>query len=145
MPILNSTLTWNGPVIDIAIGVSEPRRQTLLSAGKLVPPLILIRALVDNGASTTHIAVSVIQPLGLTSTGPVPVITPSTGSTPAMFDEYDVSLTILHPELGKVFDLVAILECQPLSSDYQALLGRDILKYCSFHYNGPDETFSFAF
>src|SRR5438105_1217206 len=115
MPILNAPLVPHGPIIDLAVGVSEPRRQYLLSIGKTVPPAIVIRALIDTGASSTHIAAPILQPLGLASKGPVPVITPSTGTTPAMFHEYDVSVTILHAELGKIFDIVPILGCQPLS------------------------------
>jgi hypothetical protein len=138
-------MTVEGPIIDIVVSVSEPRRQALQSAGKPVPPPICIRALIDTGATSTNIVASVIQPLGLSANGAVQVVTPSTGSAPVMVDEYDLSILIVHPELGKVFDTVPILECQPLSNDYQALLGRDLLKYCSFFYNGPADAFSLAF
>jgi hypothetical protein len=145
MPIINSSVNPHGPIIGLAVGVSESRRQYLLNIGKTPPAAVFIRALVDTGASSTHVVDSVIAPLGLTTKGPVPVITASTGSAPVLFDEYDVSLTILHPEMGKVFEIVPILACEPLSNDYQAMLGRDILQYCSMFYNGPDGTFSLAF
>lgn len=34
---------------------------------------------------------------------------------------------------------------QPLSNEFQALLGRDLLDSCLFFYNGPQQTFSLAF
>ena len=145
MPILNSRMALHGAIIDLSIGVSEPTRQAMQSAGKAVPPPILIRALVDPGASSTSIVKSVLPPLGLSPTGFVPVTTPTTGSTAVIFDEYEVSLTIVHAELARIFDNVPILGCQPLSDDYQALFGRDLLKFCTFFYNGPDDTFSLAF
>jgi hypothetical protein len=145
MPIVNAAMTLEGAIIDLSIGMIESARQAMLKAGKQAPAPVRIRALVDTGAFCTHIASSVIPPLGLAPTGSVLVATPSTGTTPAMFDRYDVSVTILHPELARIFDIVPILACEPLADDYQALLGRDLLKSCTFFYNGPDDTFSLAF
>ena len=145
MPILNAAMTLEGAIIDLSIGMTEPNRQAMLKAVKPAPAPILIRALVDTGAFCTHISASVIPPLGLTPTGSVLVATPSTGAKPATFVEYHVSVTILHPELARIFDIVPILACEPLADDYQALLGRDLLKSCTFFYNGPNDTFSLAF
>jgi len=145
MPILNLTLTPDGAIIDILVGVSVPRRQALIAAGATVPRPIAIRALVDSGASCTSIDVSAIQPLGLPPIGTVPVNTSTTGKSPVSCFVYDVSLVIVHPARGKSFSTIPVLECQALSGNFQALLGRDLLEHCSFFYNGLERTFSLAF
>lgn len=145
MPILNGPITSDGAIIELVVCVSEPRRQALQNAGKPIPAPVVIRALIDSGATSTNMVASVIQPLGLSASGTVQVITPSTGLAPVTVDQYDVSILIVHPEMGKFFDTVPILECQTLSSDFHALLGRDLLNYCSFFYDGPGQFFSLAF
>src|SRR5205085_2512733 len=84
----------NGPILNALIGVSEGRRAALTTANQPIPAAVRIRALVDTGASCTCVDPSVLQSLNLTPTGVTPVNTPSTGSTPHLANEYDVSILI---------------------------------------------------
>ena len=47
--------------------------------------------------------------------------------------------------LAGVFQLVPIVACKPLSANFRALLGRDLLAHCLFVYDGPANRFSLAF
>jgi hypothetical protein len=74
--------------------------------------------------------------------------TPTTGSAPIICNQYDASLTILHPRHpGLTFTTVPIFECNSLSpgSTYQAILGRDLLSQFLFVYDGPAGTFILAY
>ena len=145
MPILTSPLAAEGAVIDLLVGVSDPRQQALLAANQPVPSPVPIRALIDPGASITCIEDSVLQPLALVPTGIVSMTTPSTGATPAFCNQYDVSLLLSHPLIAYRFSAIPVLECKALSGTFKALLGRDLLRHCLFVYDGPAGRFSLAF
>jgi hypothetical protein len=131
------------------VGVSNARRTALLAAGQDVPDPIKIRGLVDTGASGTCVDPSVLTTLGLTPTGSVTVNTPSTGSQPHTADQYDVSLAIPSAFPSHVPLLVANLPvlCAELfaAQGFHALIGRDILSLCLFHYDGISKLFTLAY
>jgi hypothetical protein len=145
MPILTLPLVADGAVVDLLVGVSEPRRLALVAANQPVPAPVQIRALIDTGASVTCIEDSAIQPLGLIPTGIAQMVTPSTGAAPVACNQYDVSLLLIHPALARLFPAAPIIECKPLSPNFRALLGRDLLAHCLFVYDGQANRFSLAF
>jgi predicted aspartyl protease len=134
-----------GPQIEIYVGVSQPRSTALQQAGQQVPQFQLIRGLVDTGASTTAIDPSVVQGLGLSPTGSISVLTPSTGSIPIQASTFDVSIVI--PIFsGQTFTLpaVQVFESSLSVQGIQALIGRDILKNALLVYDGRNSIFSLA-
>src|SRR5438105_13440515 len=145
MPILNLRMSADGPLVDLAIGVSFPRERALRLANQAVPNPVQLRALIDTGASCTCIEAGALAPLGLSPTGVIPITTPSSGLSPAICSQYDVSITIVHPTVGMGFPAIPVVECQSLSSSFQALLGRDLLQHCLFVYDGHAQQFSLAF
>jgi hypothetical protein len=138
MPILTFSLTADGAVIDLLVGVSQHREQALIAANQPVPSPVPIRALIDPGASVTCIEDTALKPLGLAPTGAVSLTTPSTGATPAVCNQYDVSLLLSHPVITYRFGAVPVIECKALSPNFKALFGRDPLKICLFVYDGPN-------
>lgn len=82
---------------------------------------------------------SVFQALGLQPTGDALMNTASSGNMPHRVNVYDVAIGIpgaTAPPL--VFQTVPVAETQLLQQHgYHALIGRDILAACVFHYNGP--------
>jgi len=149
MPHFTLPITPAGPVMALYIGVSQAKRGVLTAAGLSIPPPILIKGLVDTGASGTCVDPAHIQQLGLTPTGTVPVLTPSTGATPHSANQYDVSIFIPgatqnHP----VFSLqnVAVLESHLTAGQgIDALIGRDILAHCLLNYDGASGLFTIAY
>ena len=59
--------------------------------------------------------------------------------------QFDVSLTILHPDLSRHHTVVPVIEVNPLNGPFDGLLGRDILADCMLVYQGQVRTFYLAF
>lgn len=146
MPHFTLQFQAGGPQLQLYVGVSTPRGVALKEAGQPIPPLKLIRGLVDTGASTTAIDPSVIQGLGITPTGSMPILTPSTGPNPVQVNTFDVGIVI--PIFsGQTFSLgaVQVFESSLSVQGIQALIGRDILKNGLLVYDGRNNIFSLAF
>jgi predicted aspartyl protease len=147
MPHFTFPILPAGALVDAFIGVSGGRMQALKQAGREVPQLQIVRALIDTGASGSCVDPAVLHDLGLTPTGTIQVITPTTGANPVECNQYDVSVAIPAPN-GTPFAMatVAVTEHEFLNAQgFHALIGRDILARCIFHYNGQEATFTLAY
>lgn len=145
MPHLTISTSPDGPIINIGISVSHQYSKALLAAGSEVPQPIVIRALIDTGASCTCIDPHVIKLLNILPTGTASVHTPSTEGVEKQFLQYDVSIFIQHPTLTRRFGQIAAVETILLPQGIHALIGRDILKDCLLVYDGQSETCTISF
>lgn len=131
------------------IAISQARRQALEEQGQAVPTPILIRALVDTGATCTCIDTATLAPLQISPTGQSTLQTASTGNAPVLANQFDVALVIPGPTQGSaplVFETIPIVALDGLSTQgFQALIGRDILSKCVLHYNGDMGLFTLAY
>jgi hypothetical protein len=137
-----------GPMLRALIGVSSAREHALLKAKRPIPAPVLVQALVDTGASCTCVDSAVLKGLGLPPTGKIMMATPSTGAAPHTTDQYDVALVIPGADAGALpymHGTLAVAECDLAAQGLQALIGRDVLKDCVFHYNGSIASFTLAF
>src|SRR5437879_2198005 len=100
MPYITADVTEHGPVIAVLIGVTEPRRQLLQKLNMPVPRRVEALALLDTGSSICLVDPKISVQLGLHPTGKTSIVTASTGLQPHDCDEYDVSLTLTHPDAG---------------------------------------------
>ena len=138
-----------GPLVNANVAVSEGRKTALIAAHQAVPDARIIRALVDTGAGFTSIEPAVLQALGLTPTGTIDIVTPSTGQGVHTTDTYDVDFSIAgaapqDPPL--VLSNLRVAACELyLKQGIHALIGRDILERCILVYNGSLAVFSLAF
>ena len=146
MPHLSLKISPRGPLLQFHIGVSGPRAAALKAAGQPVPASIPITGLIDTGASCTSIDSSILTTLSISSTGTVPVHTPSTqAGVPHVANMYDISLVLVHPSLTRTFHVWPVMESQLIHQGIQALIGRDILAFCLLTYDGASQNFSLAF
>lgn len=145
MPHLTLQVAQGGALIDLSVGVSAARAQALQQAGQLVPNPVVIRGLIDTGASCTCVDPSIPRALGLVPRGVTPILTPSTGAQAHQANLYDVSLTLLHPKLSLSIANVPVAESQLAVQGILALIGRDILANCLFLYDGQAGLFTLAF
>jgi len=129
----------DGPLLDAYVSVSEARLDALQATKQPIPPVQKIRALLDTGASHTCLDPSVLNALAIPPTGTTQINTPSTGHMPHTVHVYDVSMAIpcaTSPPL--VSSTIAVAGTELLQRlGFHALIGRDILSSCVFHYNGP--------
>jgi hypothetical protein len=148
VPHFTLNLDPGGPIVNAFVQVSEGRRAALQKEGKVVPEGKAIRALIDTGASLTSIEPSVLQQLGLTPTGTIDIVTPSTGQDVHIAETYDVDFSIYagvnDPPLSMANLRVAACELY-LKQGIHGLIGRDILSRCIFIYQGDAAIFSLAF
>jgi len=147
MPILALPLEADGAIIRVGIAVSEPRNNALISEGQSPPPPVLVRAVVDTGASCTCVDPAVIQKLRLTPSGTTPVHTPSTGGTPVSRNQFDVAIGIVM-DAGQVHVsslIIPVVESDLAGLGIQALLGRDVLDQGIFIYDGRRKVLTLAF
>lgn len=145
MPILTLPLGADGPIVRVLLNVSAPRLQVLRAANQPSPPGFGGRGLIDTGASCTAIDPSVVRSLGLVPTGRTSILTPSTGSTPHICNQYDISLVILMPPQFHASMTIPVIESQLLNQGFHALIGRDVLSSGMLVYNGKASTISLAF
>ena len=135
-----------GPRLDLYVGVSVPRENALKTAGLAVPPPVLVKGLVDTGASISGVDPETIQKLGLVPTGVASVLTPSTGDVPHETRSYDVRLIIPATPASWVLHALPIIESSlKQKQGFEVLLGRDVLSECLLHYDGRSKIFSLAF
>ena len=145
MPHLTLPVGVGGPVIDLLIGVSEPRALALRAAGKTVPANVNARLLVDTGASCTCIDPSVLAPLQLTPTGTTTIHTPSTQGTGHSVNQFDVSIIMVQSLVWRSWKAWPVIESNLSGQGIHGLLGRDILAHCLMTYDGAAKTFCLGF
>jgi len=133
-----------GPILDAYIGASQARIAALTTAKQPIPLMEKVRALLDTGASCTCVDSTVLSKLAIPATGTTSINSTTTGATPQVVNLYDVGILIpgaispsgaTSPPL--FLNTVAVAESPLLKHGFQALIGRDILAFCVFHYNGP--------
>jgi hypothetical protein len=143
------TLTYGpiGPLIHAYIAVSLPRHNALTKAGLPVPSAVVVKALVDTGASNTVIDPTVVSRLELAPKRIAQTITPTTGTAPHKCFTYDVGLHIPLATQGSFFSkAVWEVTCLELKHQgFEALLGRDLLAETILVFDGRAGTFAMAF
>jgi predicted aspartyl protease len=122
----------------VRIGVSQPHRNYLAAALEKAPDDIVVRALIDTGASVTLIDNSVIEKLRLQDRGECKV-RGFDNSLHASLEEkiylnYDVSFAILNKARDQEVVIAPALQAVGADlgyKDFDVLLGLDVLKLCT--------------
>lgn len=149
MPHFTLGIDPAGPILNAGVSVSQGRRAALIEQGLPVPQMRVIRALVDTGASFTSVEPEVLTLLGLTPTGTMDIVTPSTGLEVHTTDTFDVDFLIGPATDDEVPLTIPNLRVGAsllfLRQGIHALIGRDILKRCILIYNGSTNSFCLSF
>jgi hypothetical protein len=139
MPTVPVQISPQGAFLNLLIGVSAPRAQSLQTTSQPIPQPQPARCLIDTGATCTVLDPRIIGPLGLTPTGQCPTHTASSGNTPHLRNQYDISVSIvLSATLSHTLaTTLAALDGNFSQHGFDGLIGRDILGRYSFIYQGP--------
>ena len=103
-----------------------------------MPSPTVVRALVDTGSDLSVVHPQVLLQLGVQATGSIRIRRPGVGLAvfrPAPL--YDVQLAIGDVGLGVGRIATRVVSVVPSTPTVLALIGRDVLKRCTFFYNGP--------
>jgi hypothetical protein len=104
-----------------------------------------VRALLDTGASQSALDLQCVSALGLVSAASTTMHTPTPTGITHTFDIYNVSITLLHPEVNFTLGNQRVVGAALAVQGFEVLLGRDVLRNCFLAYNGPADTFTLAF
>ena len=131
-----------GPLINL--GIAQPGAVKTAAAEGKPPAFEGCQALVDTGASVTCISREIAQKLELPPAGKM--LMASASETREM-NSYlvDIALPFGDPSAGVtsiVKSNMTVMEFEPNSQHYQALLGRDILDQALFSMTGYDNRFT---
>jgi hypothetical protein len=108
---------------------------------------MLVKGLVDTGASHTSIDLSMATPLGLTPKRMAGVITPSTGPVPHPMPVFDVLIAIplTSPSQVHIKPAWEVTGGQLKHQGFEVLVGRDILADGLLVYDGKSNIFTLSF
>lgn len=148
MPIVATIITSLGAIIEVHVHVTVPLLGKLQAAGHAIPPPVLVRGLVDTGASSTCLDPSVIGQLGLLPTGSTPVHTASTAGRPQLRNQYDISVWLPIQRSAKPHNIrrtLPVIETDLSNQGIELLIGRNILEGCLLVYDGAAGSMTLAF
>ena len=145
MPTLTGLITADGALVNVLIGVSEARRQTLRRVGFPVPAPSAVRAVLDTGSFLSLAEATAILPLGVTYYKRRQFLTSATGSTPHVRDVYDLSVTLLDDGGAALayWPSVDVLPATFLPADaVHGVIGRDLLATAVLYFDGKGGAFT---
>lgn len=142
----NHIVEPDGPIINVQVAISAPRKAALLAAGQLVSASMVARLLIDTGASMTSIDDKFVQGLLLQPTGSIQMHTPSTGDASIPVSTYDVELHFNgFGGSAHTFPSMGVIGCDFSGQNIDGLFGRDALRQSRLHYSGPDNLWMLSF
>ena len=65
MPHIAATFNSSGPIIDVWLGVSAPKRRAMAALKQQPPPALKLQFIIDTGADTTMVADQHMRSLGV--------------------------------------------------------------------------------
>ena len=105
---------------------------------------MLVKALIDTGASCSALDISLVRGLGLIFREAVRIHTPSSGPERHLCNQYDASLAIGGKTDQPLERTLFVIESDLESQGIYALIGLDILADCAFVSDGPSGRFSLS-
>lgn len=128
MPSLRGSYSESGAIIDVHIGVSEPRRRLLSKHGGELPPIQRVPFLIDTGAQGTVVSEQLMRILGIPVRGSRNIVGVTTHIDPTPCDTHDIEFQIKTPG-GQHFVIPALeVVVRPFfNCPIEGLIGRDVL------------------
>lgn len=133
-------LAQQGPRAQVAISLARPIANEWLQQGLTLPAPTSGHALIDTGASHTCIDDEAAQKLGLPVVDVASISSASHAATQQ--NVYPVLLEILGGQV--VIESVRAIGGPLKAQGLLALIGRDVLRMCTLHYNGVVGQFTLA-
>jgi predicted aspartyl protease len=128
----SQALQGRGPVVEVSIGIESSAGSGLLQKGQQLPTPKTGFALIDTGASNTCIDEKTAEEMGL----PVIDVAKMSSASHAGIDQnvYPIQITIAGSILQ--FNVPRAMGGALGAQGLIALIGRDVLQFCTLFYNG---------
>lgn len=139
MLTVKSLIGPHGPIIDLSICVSTPRAEQIRRLGHKVPDPVMVHALIDTGADCTLIDGQIALDLRISATSRTIVRCLDTPTNEETRPVFDVDVVFVSGGKTSTKFTVPVAQHSFGSLPYQVLLGRDLLNYSTFYYDGPAE------
>lgn len=145
MPILDFPSAVDGrPVLEVIVCLSTSDRLT--QPEDAIRPPRAVQALVDTGASRSHVSMTVLESLAIDPADRIDVYTASTGKRPESKELYPVDLYLGGDHPGQLAQDLRVIGSDKLDGlRVDMLLGRDVLDRCLLIYDGINRRFSLAY
>jgi predicted aspartyl protease len=125
-------LQQRGPIINVLISHTKAEIAEAKSVGFEFPECRPFNALIDTGAAITIINPKLAETYKLRYTGPERIT--AVGHT-GYYPGYAAAISF--PDRGlREFETIRIIACPLASANMSCLIGRDILRFWEFKYNG---------
>jgi hypothetical protein len=141
MPLIRVPIGADGPVIDLGLWIGRAAAHAPIAQGQAVPAPQTIRALIDTGADRTATHPNALSLIGSPAAGTIQVRRPGSTSASRWVNLHDVRLAfggISAPPARTAWVEVEAAAVVPADPHILALIGRDMLAYCQFVYDGPN-------
>ncbi len=142
MPFITARYGASGPILDILIGVSQPRRVAMMALGQVPNPELRLPFIIDTGADTTMVNEQHMRTLGIDARGTTQILTSTSDEKPTSCNTYDVSITL--KTVGGVVLILPAVEVigRPLfNHSIDGMIGRDVLDKLVLTIDGPRRQF----
>jgi len=133
-------LLARGPVVQVALSLAQALGAQIVQRGGTLPPPQAGWALIDTGASATCIDDAIAQQMQLPVIDVVQVASASHAATQQ--NVYPAHLEVLGANVQ--IEVSRAVGAALASQGIIALIGRDVLRQCILHYNGPVGSFTLS-
>lgn len=140
MPFVTGRFGASGPLIDVWIGVSEPRRRAMVARGLEPNPDLPLSFIIDTGADTTMVNEQHMRTLGIAPRGTRDILTATSDEKATTCSTYDISFKLTTRVFGDVPLILPATEVigRPLfNHSIDGMIGRDILNRVVLSIDGP--------
>jgi predicted aspartyl protease len=128
-----------GPVVDMRVWIGTPVEEVLKKSGDSLPDPVLVKGMIDTGATGTVIQPEIAKKLRLQPVGVVTISTPSSENVPC----YQYIVRLIFPS-NVIVEAIAV-EAPLKGQHIQCLIGRDVLAHGVLVYTGYINQFSLSF
>lgn len=138
MPLVTGRYGASGPLLDILIGVSEPRRRAMAARGLIPNPDLRLTFIIDTGADTTMVNEQHMRTLGIGPRGTRDILTATSDEKPTACNTYDVQFKLVTFGDGPLVVPAMEVIGRPLfNHSIDGMIGRDILNRVVLSIDGP--------
>lgn len=142
MPRIGAQFKSSGPLIDVWLAVSAPKRRAINAGGQEPAPAIKLQFITDTGADTSMVADQHMRSLGIATRGSRDIVTSTTEAKPTPCDTYDVELSIhTFGDAPFVEPALELLGRPLFNLSVDGMLGRDVLSRLVLTIDGPRQRY----